>query len=467
MSLVSALNNSLNSLQVIQKNISVISNNISNANTDGYTRKSAVQESVLLGADFGGARIAGYMRVTNDVVGRSWLDSLSDSGYAGTRSDYLAQIGQLFGTNIDNPVLSSAIENFASAWRELEAEPEDPTRQRTVVQRGKELAAEIRRLSAGVEEMDRSIRQDIEDTAVEINTILTNVKAINNQIATALGRNQPVGDYEDQRDLQIRKLATLMDVKTFDRGNGQIALYTGNGYSLLDGDARNFSFDGTDLVLTGSTTAVTSYLTGGKIEALYNLRYDGSPATASGDAGTEVIRKLRDQLDAVAAAFLDTATPGTFGYAYDNATLDAGASPAELDNDFFTGSGRTNIDIDGTLFNGTTALKKSAAGAVVLAMNDTTRTYSLDGLSISNVSYSGLVSNIIASLQQSGSITKEAAQIAEGQEVFYKERYNDDTGVNVDQELVQLQIMQNSYNAAARLLSVIDELYQTLTNIGR
>jgi flagellar hook-associated protein 1 len=460
MSLITALSTSLSSLQVIQKNISVISNNVSNANTAGYSRKSATQESVLLGSDFGGAKISGFTRATNDTVLRSWLDTLADTGKQGAQSAYLGELGELFGTNVDNPVIAKAVERFGSAWRALEAEPENNTRQREVVQRGKELAAEIRRLSSGVEDIDRQIRTEIQDNVVTLNTALTNIQILNNQIAVAQGRGQPTGDYEDQRDKEIRKVAGMMDIKVFPRDNNQVALYTQNGYSLIDGQARQFEFNGTEVVVAGSSTAVTSYMTGGKIQGLYDMRATATPP--SSDPGINVIQKLRDQLDELANAFLSTAS-GSFGAAYNGATSGAG----ELASGFFAGTGRTDIDVAAALQNGTSTVKVAGAAAVVPTFNDNTRSYTMDGLTVTNVSYSGLVTNIVAALQQAGSTVKDNFDIASGQETFFAERFQNSTGVNVDEELVNLQIMQNAYQASARLISVINEMYQTLIDTAR
>lgn len=467
MSLISALSTSLGSLKTLQQSVSVISNNIANAGTAGYTRKEATLESILLGADFGGVKISGYSRSSNDTVLNAAIETASDANKRGTQNDYLSQVQQLFGSNIDNPIVSSALDKFSAAWAKLQASPEDVSAQREVVQRGKEFAAEVRRLAAGVENLDRSIQKDLSDTTVELNAALKKIKELNDAITTAAGLNQPYGDYQDQRDQQLQKLASYTGIKVFQRDQSRIAVYTADGYMLLDGSARQFDFDGTNIKLSGTTNAVTSNLSGGKIEALYKMRYDGSPATASTDGSEEVIRKLRSQLDTLASAFLSTSTSGTFGYAYDNGAANASASPTEQATGFFTGSGRTTIDVASGLLDGSRSVKVGAAAGVVASFTDYSRSFSPDGLSASSVSYGGYAQAIVSAAQQAASNAKSLSETAKTQSQYYDERLKNDTGVNIDEEMIQLQIIQNSYQANARLVSVINTMFEELTGILR
>src|SRR4029450_12841837 len=82
----------------------------------------------------------------------------------------------------------------------------------------------------------------------------------------------------DQRDQIVRELANLVDVRSVERENGAIALFTPAGLSLLDGAPARFSFDGTNVVSVDSGQPVNNLLREGKIKALLNLRYDGPSA---------------------------------------------------------------------------------------------------------------------------------------------------------------------------------------------
>ncbi|NBX74044.1 MAG: flagellar hook-associated protein FlgK [Alphaproteobacteria bacterium] len=464
MSLVSALSNSLNTLQTIQQGMSVIANNVSNAQTEGYTRKYANLESVLLGSDFGGVRVRDYGRVVDTSVYNSLLDSAADNGLYGTQNKYLQELQQLFGSATDQATLSTKIEEFINAWRKFETSPDSSAVEREVIQRGVDLTAEISRIANGVEELDRDARQEMDDSVDEINDILEQIDTINEQISAAQSRNQPTGDLEDERDRKLRELSGYMEIKTFPRDAGAIAVYTTNGYSLLDGTPRAFAFDGTDITVSGSSTAITSYFSGGKIESLHEIRAAGS---TSSEAHHGIIDKVRDQLEALADHFLSTSA-GTFTATYNAATTGSG----ELGSGFFTGTSTDannaiTIAVNANLLDSSNKVKRMAAPTVVDSLILSTRSFSAGNLSLTNVNYTDMAENIVGTLNQQARTVKESSDLAEQQQNYFSERYQNTVGVNLDTELVQLQVLQRSYQAAARLVSVINEMYEITLEVIR
>jgi flagellar hook-associated protein 1 len=465
MSLFTSLSTSLTGLQASSVQLQVISNNIANAGREGFTQKRATVESINLGETTGGVRVSGNTRLTSDALFRSLRDSLTDDGLRSTQNEYAKRLTELFGINIGQVELTNAYDRFANAWRLLQSSPESAVRQREVIQTGMDFAGEVRRLSAGIEELERNARAETTATVTALNAALANVATLNQQISDARINNQPSGDFEDQRDQILKEIAGYVDITILPRDRGQAAIYTKNGYNLLDVEARTFSFDGTNLTAAGSSSSLNSIMTGGKIQALINFRADNSPATASTDAGTEVVRKLRSVLNGIYSAFTTSSAgpPATFAYAYNTPT----AATGELATGFFTGTDRTNFDVATALKNGTSTVKVAAADDVTTALNDNTRTFSADGLSISNASYGSLVREIASQTQENARIIKNYADVTKAQKDFFKERYENQTGVNIDNELVALTTLQNSYSASARVISVVNELFDIIEGLLR
>ena len=134
MSLFSSLNVALSGLQAITTQMQVVSNNIANASNAGYTRKLALTQAVTLGGEGGGTQINGFSRASDDALATTLNTSISDTGLRSTQNDYLKQIENILGsTDSTNPPLSSAISDFAAAWRQLASAPEDNVGQRQVV----------------------------------------------------------------------------------------------------------------------------------------------------------------------------------------------------------------------------------------------------------------------------------------------------------------------------------------------
>ena len=464
MSLDAALSGALSSLQTVQRQISVISNNINNANTPGYTKKTVATESVGDGVTLVGVKVSDISRASDSTLLKSLNISIANEGMVSTQQQYLTRLQGILGTGSNNVQLTSTIQTFAADWNLLQAEPESTALQSQIISDATAVANTIKNVANQIEQLDRSITTDISSTVAQLNQALASIQSLNQQIANAKAGGLPIGDYEDQRDQQVKTIAQFVDVRVLQNGNEQIAVYTPQGFSLLNGDALQFAFDGTNVTLVGSSTSVSSSLSGGKLEALLSLHADSSPAAADTTPTKEVIRKLRNQLDQLANGFLaNTTSPDSFAHAYNSATTGAG----ELASGFFTGTDRTNIVVNSALIAGTSKVKQLSAVPVSAAMADQTRSFTASGLTINNVSYASYAQSIVSQWQTAATQVNNNAEVAKNQKDYYNKLFTDQTSVNVDEEMVKLQTLQISYQAAARLIGIVQQMNQTITDMVR
>ncbi len=464
MSLFSALSTSLSGLQAVTSQLQLVANNIANAGQAGYTRKNATTSPISLGGVGGGTQITGFTRAENTALTKTLYATTANAGLRNAQDDYSQQVQTLLGANSgENPPLSDAISQFSSAWTELAAAPESQVQQQQVIQAAKNLVAQVSSVAGGVEELDRQVYSDINTTVSELNSNLINIKDLNAKISQATSSNQPPGDLQDQRDQLVLKVASLIDIKVLPRDQGQIALYTPTGYALLDGEEQSFSYDGTKISADSAPTqSLNDVLVNGKLQALVNFRRDDSPSSVSTDSGTEVIRKLRSQLDTIVSAFTTSSAgpPETFAYAYANAT-GTGTEATSI----FSGTTRNDFVVNSTLLNGSRTVKVSSPQSVTATFNDSSKSFSADGLTLTNASYNTLATSIVSGFQQSASTISQLATTAEGQRSFLEQRLASETGVNTDTELVNLTTLQNSYAASARVMAVIQEMFRNLEAI--
>ena len=565
MSLDAALSAAISGLRVNQAHVQLVSANVAHANDPGYTKKTLVRESAFLGNDqVGGVQVAGYQATISASLRRQFESITSTNGLTGTQQQYLSRIQTLLGSSSDTAALPQLFNQFTAAWQSYQSQPESAAAQRQIVALGDQLAAEVRRLSAGVDAIDADIRKDLDSATDDLNDKLAKVFELNLRIKAADPNGGERLDLIDQRDVLVREIATLVDVRSVDRDNGAIALFTPAGLSLLDGAPARFDFDGTNIVSVDNGQPVNGLLREGKIKALLNLRYDGTAAgqPASADPASEVIRKLRSQLDMVVSAFTTTTgNPATFASAYNNSTgslrvsashlttvrpgpstpqmgtvflngslvegdvfeitikgktfsytatqndtnmdqiaqklaalinadttLDVSAingvgavqlvgdtnndpftvvssvngQLSELSEGFFTSTDRYTFSVNSELLAGTQQLKKNSAANVVTALNSNDRNFIAVGLSLTNVSYKGLMSGIIGVASTNAKVVSDNAKLNADTLKMTEQRYHQDTGVNLDEELANLQVLQNAYAASARLITVIQTLFDTL-----
>lgn len=565
MSLDAALNAAISGLRVNQANVQLVSANVAHANDPGYTKKTLVRESLNLGeGQVGGVQVGGYQATISASLRRQYESLTSTNGLTATQQDYLGRIQTLLGASSDTAALPQLLSDFTAAWQGFQSQPESAAAQRQVVALGDQLATEVRRLGTGIDQIDSDIRTDIGTATNDLNDKLAQVFELNLRIKASDPNGSERLDLIDQRDGIVREIANLVDVRSVDRENGAIALFTPAGLSLLDGAPARFAFDGSNVVSVDTGAPVNSLMREGKIKALLNLRYDGTAAgqPASADPATEVIRKLRSQLDMVVNAFTTTAgNPPTFAAAYNGSTgslrvsasnlttvqpssstpqmntvtfngslkegdvfeitisgktysytatqndtsfdqiaqkltniinadptlavsaingsgaiqlvADANNAPftvvstvngqlPELSQGFFAGTDRYTFSINKDLLAGTQQLKKNSSSAVVTALNSNDRNFIAVGLSLTNVSYKGLMSGIIGTSSANAKLVGDNAKLNSDSLQMTQQRYQQDTGVNLDEELANLQVLQNAYAASARLITVIQTLFDTL-----
>ncbi len=565
MSLDAALSAAISGLRVNQAHVQLVSANVAHANDPGYTKKTLVRESSFVGNNqVGGVQVAGYQATISASLRRQYESITSTNGLTGAQQEYLSRIQTLLGSSSDTAALPQLFNQFTAAWQSYQSQPESAAAQRQIVGLGDQLASEVRRLSAGIDDIDADIRKDLDAATDDLNDKLAKVFELNLRVKAADPNGAERLDLIDQRDAIVREIANLVDVRSVDRDNGAIALFTPAGLSLLDGAPARFDFDGTNVISVDNGQPVNGLMREGKIKALLNLRQDGTAAgqPASADPASEVIRKLRSQLDMVVSAFTaTTGNPATFATAYNNSTgslrvsashlttvqpsastpqmgtvflkgslaegdvfeitikgktfsytatqndanmdqiaqklatlinadttldvtaingvgavqlvADSNNAPftavssvngqlSELSEGFFTSTDRYRFSVNSELLAGTQQLKKNSAANVVTALNSNDRNFIAVGLSLTNVSYKGLMSGIIGVASTNAKMVGDNAKLNADTLKMTEQRYQQDTGVNLDEELANLQVLQNAYAASARLISVIQTLFDTL-----
>ncbi|MBB6251361.1 flagellar hook-associated protein FlgK [Nitrospirillum iridis] len=465
MSLFSALNSAANSLNVIQAGIQVVSDNMNNANSADRTKHTVSQTTDPLS----GVSISQYSRSVDVALQAQLQGTTSENGMQQILSQYMSQVGTLLGNTTSTsasdtatPKLTQAMQDFTSALQDLSAAPESAVAQSQVVQKAQALVQTVHSLSAGVSQMETQAKSDINETIKKVNTDLTQIDQLNATIADLKSSNQPTADFEDQRDTTLRDLSSMINIRTTTRDDGSIAVFTPTGATLVDGTATQLNYDGK--VVSGAGGAdITAAISSGKLGGLLDLVADGSPAPASSDPTTEVFRKLHSQLDAIAGALTGATQAGQPTSITDAYNKAGPTNDGELDGGLFTGSDSGTLAVNKSLLNGTKTIKQSAVNAMVTAMTATGRTLTADGLALNNVSYGGMVDGVASNWSTVQSNVSTQATTTSSFMTSLQTRYSSSTGVNMDEEVANLQVLQRNYSATARVISVIGQMFDTLS----
>ena len=234
MSLSLALNTALTGLKVNQRTMALISNNIANANTEGYSRQIVNLESVTYDGRGAGVRIEDVTRTVDQYLQVSIYNQTSQLGQSDTITDYYDQVQILLG----DPSLGNSIDNHIETFfNDIQLMAETPERSSTraaVIQSATTAAREIAILAQGLEELRFQVDSELNNSITILNQRLEELFFTNEAIAEAKAFGSPTATLLDQRDLLIEEIAEYIDIRVNEKENGGVDLYAGNGLNLID-----------------------------------------------------------------------------------------------------------------------------------------------------------------------------------------------------------------------------------------
>lgn len=272
--------------------ISVASSNISNADTAGYTTKTANQSSSVTAGVGTGVTITGITSTVDKLLLKSLIGATSDLGSANTTNDYMTQLGQLFGsaasdgTSTTGTSLANTLASLESALSSLSSTPSSVSLQSAVVSALGDVATQLRDTSSGIQSLRSDADKDIGSSVTSINSDLTQIADLNTQIKRTAASGQSTADLEDQRNSALQDLSQYMNVSYSTSSTGDMLIYSSSGQALVDSKAHLLSYTTSNNVNAGTTFSgitvngvdITSQITSGKVGALITLRDKTLPA---------------------------------------------------------------------------------------------------------------------------------------------------------------------------------------------
>ena len=483
MSLTGALSNALSGLTVASRSASVVSSNIANATTEGYAKRTLLVSSQA--GTSGGARIDGVQRGGN--LSLLTERRLAEAEQSQTRrlAQGLERIEGLFGTPDTPDSLSSRLVAFETALVQAASRPDSPQRLGQAVQEASALAGKFRSISDGIQslrtEADRSIAQFVD----QLNTDLDRVRILNHEIVSLRAQGIESAALMDERQLTIDRISTIIPVREIQKERGEVALLTPQGAVLLDGRPAQFSFDPANVVapqmtlasgfLSGltlngravSTDPGEGPLKGGQLDAAFQLRdVLGTNAQQSIDG------LARDLIERFASPALDptiaAGLPGLFtdaSFAFDP-TNEIGLA------------GRLGINpaVDpeqsGQVWRLRDGLFAPSEGPIgnanlLLAMIDGLARHtapSSNSLAPSPLAFNGHMTRALSDIGMSRQTAEQNQSFAHARASTLK-LAELERGVDTDEQLQNLMLVEQSYAANARVIQAIDEMIQNLLRI--
>ena len=475
------------SLYAQQASLNTVGHNIANAGTDGYSRQRVNMVTMSPAGEVYGSRglnqagtgvaVGAITRARDAFTDRQLWKESSTLGYSQTSSDSLSRMEGVFSEPSDTGV-QTVLNQFWSSWQTLSTNASDTGARTAVAQRGVAVANAIqqaaRQLRDTVENINSSIVLDVSN----INQITSNIDKLNQQIAfTEVGGNDHANDLRDSRDLLVDQLSKLVNVSVQEDSAGKYSINSGSltlvddtGYTELGTDTTpdtTFGYEVTKVIVAADLTKTPVDFTNGEVKALIDSR----------DSSTTGIFGYLTSLDKVSQFLLqDFNEVHRSGYGTDN--LD--------DRNFFGADSGTDYKGAGVLADGawinelqvnplitatpsglaiiaakTVAGNNNAAGDNAILLGNRLKTDISGTLGVSLDDY---YTSMIGTL---GVQSQDAQRLNTNQQTVIDHLTNlreSTSGVNMDEEMTDMIRFQKGYNAAARVLTAMDEMLDKLIN---
>jgi flagellar hook-associated protein 1 FlgK len=417
----------LSGLLAEQQAIDVTGNNITNANTEGYSRETAVlqtNEPLRIaalssvtgeGGQLGtGVNVAGYTRIRNIYLDAEYRNQSTALGAANTQAEELQQAQSAFNEPSSSG-LAAGLSAFWSAWGELAESPSGEAKV-GVVSAATGLTSTLHQLAAQLQSIEGQAAAQyaaITGPSGEVRGDAEQIAVLNHQIKLSLQAHQQPNELEDRRDELIDKLSSLASVTVTKEADGTDTVTFGNAaLPLVENSTVNWP-----QALTAAA--------GGQLGALFELSSPTGALASYRSALNEVASTLASSVNE-----LHTATP--FFKGATAATLEVAVTPAEVQASTEGAPGANNVALEIANLRGGAADQR----------------------------YASLVEQVGSGVQNA-----TAAQ-ANSQAVLnaVSGQRQSVSGVSLDEEMTNLVTFQRGYQASAQALNVMNEMLNTLIN---
>src|SRR5215813_2406546 len=255
MGLSSSLATAMSGLRANQAALSIISSNVSNAQTPGYVAQNPNQIEVGSG-DFGSTVITtGVNRQLDLFVQNQLRTEIGGGAYATQTSNILNQLQSVYGTPGGEGTLETALNNFTTALQSLSNSPGSFSAQGVALSSAQSLAQQLNSTTRGIQSLRSNVAQDIGNSVAQANADMNQIAQLNNKLAGMLSTDPQAATLMDQRDNAINDLSKLVDVRVVTNSSNQTSIFTNSGIQLVgDGLASSFIYNS-----PGALTATSLY----------------------------------------------------------------------------------------------------------------------------------------------------------------------------------------------------------------
>ena len=502
MNLDAALSIAAGGLANINRQFGIVSQNIANANTPGYAREIAAQQSATANGIGMGVRTLPTGRETDDLLQAGLLAQNATVADLTTKQSALQAIDQVQGTPGQGNDLASLLGKLQDSFSSLSGSPDSQSGQQATVIAAQTLATSINALAGAYGTRRQGAQDAIVRDVATVNAALDTIGSLSDQIVTLKATGQSTADLENQRDAAVGSISDLLGVKAMTQPNGDLLLMTMSGLSLPIHTAAN------PLSISSATLGASSYYPGGGSPALTLNGIDVTRQITGGSIGGNIA--LRDVTLPTYQAELDEFAQnlstrfdaqGLRLFTDPTGAVPTGGVPVQSGYLGFANTIQVNPGVavsPALLRDGTQSVAGNPAGASAFTPNPAggpagfatmisrVLDYTFGPEAQSGVpqlpsnttglgpagnlaapyappaTLSAIATALVASQAEASSATTSQLGAAQAVQTSLSAKLSSETGVSIDTEMSNMIQLQNAYGANAKIISAAQAMWSQL-----
>lgn len=446
-----------NALRAFQRALDVTGHNISNVDTRGYTRQVVEfrdndPTKFWMGgvhALGNGVTIGSVNRIRDSFLEQRKLQATGDTGKYLQLADSLRNVQSLF-LEPGGSGIADAMDKFYNAWSSLSSNPNEPTARMQVQQAGAALANRVRTTYGALNDQLTYTNQAITDTLSQVQNLSQHIAELNGQIRQKQAEGMLPNDLMDMRDQAVRDLGQLVDIHTYEQADGSVNVFM-NQLTLVDNAGAvptPMTFD--TALGTISDSSGTFDVRSGKLRALFEAAEQIKTYQGNLDA---LANELRTQVNAI----------------HSTGTNPLGNTGVNFFNDSIPQSGAIDFNLDPSIAADPQAIVSSVtgnAGDGGLALS-ISRLRDESSAALGGITMSRYFDNVVSDVGRKTQYYEAQASTQLAMNDQIDRQIQSVSGVSLDDEMANMLRFQRSYQAAARALTIFDQVTEDLINMVR
>ena len=476
MSLTTSLLHARSGMIAAQSGLDVVSRNIANAETEGYTKKSHNQENLIIGGVGRGVQTTEVSRKVNDNLQREVRDQNANIEKLKILDEFLGRLELEFGKPGDKSSIADKVSGLKRAFQTLSATPESASSKIALVTAADTLARSFNSFNDLLQDLRAEADNRISGFIDAINSDLELIKGLNEQIGQRTAAEKSTADLEDKRDQLLLSVNKNVSIGSFKRSNNRLTISTADGRLMLDDTQIPMAFSATSS-FTAATTGNGVTLGGADISASIKSR-DGvlSGLLTLRDTVLPQFQTKLDDLALEIAKQLDVVAVAGSTEALNLFTDAAGNAPAAFTPaDNFTNGFAGTIRVRAALKADPSLVTDPTGGLTVLGSSDNRLQLAILALfeGQTSLSQAPTVNNTLEGFAAAlvGDVATSKAEYdtqLKFQNVFrdqLRDRFENESGVNTDEELTNLITLEAAFGASARVLNAVQRAFDEVISI--